>query len=117
MPIWKSRDTKTSDDHPMAHAKHLLYAWDLAERREGEAYLFKIWAHRHNQADITVLSNQVDQMAKHAAKTASLWKRQTGNINGIIGTDNPLETCVDIIKLQQKDLVLNQLLKTGKNKS
>ncbi|CAM2096098.1 unnamed protein product [Caretta caretta] len=42
MPVWKTRDKRASDDHPVAYAGYLHYAWQLAEQRSGDTYLFKV---------------------------------------------------------------------------
>ncbi|KAG6926954.1 hypothetical protein G0U57_010780, partial [Chelydra serpentina] len=116
MPVWKARGMKSSEGNPVAYAEYLMYAWDLAEKRKGDTYLFNVKAHKRNQAEITVLSNQVDQMAKQAAKSAPLWEKQLEKISGLTEAD-PLKNGVDIIRLQQQDPEIDQLLRSSKAKS
>ncbi|KAG6923633.1 hypothetical protein G0U57_020006 [Chelydra serpentina] len=116
MLVWKTRDMKTSDDHSVAYARYLHYAWQLAEQRSGDTYLFKVRAHRRNLAEISILNNQVDKLAKQAAKMGpeSLWDKVGPTIQALTNSIPPERS--DIIKLQQKDPEIQLLLKNGKSK-
>ncbi|CAM2118461.1 unnamed protein product [Caretta caretta] len=115
MPVWKTRDMKTSNDHAVVCARCLHYAWQLAEQRSGDTYLFKVRAHWRNLAEIAILNNQVDKLAKQAAKMGpeSLWDKVGYTIQALTNSIPP--DCSDIIKLQQKDPDIEQLLKNGKS--
>lgn len=67
MVVWKEQNMCTNDNKPVAHATLLNHAWNLATQRTGKTYLFKVRAHRKDQAEISILNNQMDQLAKEAA--------------------------------------------------
>lgn len=118
MIVWRERGMNTTNNKPVAHAVLLNHAWNLARQRSGKTYLFKVKAHRKNQAEISEINNIVDQLAKKAA--ALPWK-QTWKVPTLpeINSIEPKEDqgTMDLIKLQTLDREIGTLMKQGKYKN
>ncbi|CAM5138357.1 unnamed protein product [Natator depressus] len=110
MAVWLERNMSSADQRPIAHASYLLYAWKLAEARQGKTFLFKVKAHRKNQSEISILNSAVDKLAKQAALLGveAEWNVPTDVVN----TVHPTETLQhqDLRQLQQKDASVMELL-------
>lgn len=100
----------SADQRPIAHASYLLYAWKLAEGRQGKTFLFKVKAHRKNRSEISILNRAMDKLAKQAALLGveAEWNVPTDVVN----TVHPTETLQhqDLRQLQQKDTSVMELL-------
>uniref|UniRef100_K7EWB9 Gypsy retrotransposon integrase-like protein 1 n=1 Tax=Pelodiscus sinensis TaxID=13735 RepID=K7EWB9_PELSI len=120
MTVWKQRNMCTTDNRPVIYAQLLNYAWSLAENLRGKTFLFKVRAHRKDHQEISVLNNTVDQLAKQAATLPSkmTWQLPAAYEEKIDAVTNQttLKDSVDIVKLQEKDREVMQLLEQSRYK-
>ncbi|CAM2105129.1 unnamed protein product [Caretta caretta] len=101
--VWIPRDMTSADNKPVAHAKYLVHVWRLAEARTGQTSLFKIRAHRKSMAEISMLNNEVDILAKQAALMGpeTLWEKSKDIMYKLQPAE--VQSHLDIIQLQKQD--------------
>ncbi|CAM4559543.1 unnamed protein product [Lepidochelys olivacea] len=101
MTVWIARDLTSTDNKLVAHAKYPVHAWRLAEARTGQTYLFKVRTHRKSMAEISMLNNKVDVLAKQAAHMCpeTVWEKSKDIMCKLQPTK--VQSHLDIIELQK----------------
>lgn len=120
MPVWVQRGMRSADGRQIAHSKYLLHhAWKLASRRSGNTYLCKVKAHRQDHAEISMLSNKVDQLTKKATLLGEeyFWTHSDEGVLTVQSKEVELTGQLDVKELQNKDKAIHDMLKKEEHRN